>query len=52
MKSDRIRRKDGTKKRTLDEEMDEDTKIEETRLQNNRNVTILKKKILSILMRN
>jgi hypothetical protein len=44
MKSDRIRRKDGTKKRTLDEEMDEDTKIEETRLQNNRNVTILKKK--------
>ena len=31
MKSDRIRRKDGSKKRTLEEELDEDTKIEETR---------------------
>ena len=34
MKSDRMRRKDGLKKRTLEEEMDEDTKIEETRLSN------------------
>ena len=31
MKTDRIRRKDGSKKRTLEEELDEDTKIEETR---------------------
>jgi hypothetical protein len=34
MKSDRMRRKDGSKKRTLEEEMDEDTKIEETRSTN------------------
>ena len=32
MKTDRIRRRDGAKKRTLEEEMDEDTKVEETRL--------------------
>ena len=31
MKNDRMRRKEGSKKRTLEEEMDEDTKIEETR---------------------
>jgi hypothetical protein len=29
-----MRRKDGSKKRTLEEEMDEDTKIEETRSTN------------------
>jgi len=34
LKSDRMRRKDGSKKRTLEEEMDEDTKIEETRSTN------------------
>jgi hypothetical protein len=31
MKTDRIRRKDGSKKRSLEEEMDEDTKIDESR---------------------
>jgi hypothetical protein len=31
MKTDRIRRKDGSKKRSLEEEMEEDTKIDESR---------------------
>ena len=31
MKTDRIRRKDGSKKRSLEEEMEEDTKIEDSR---------------------